>query len=212
MGSVEATPGRDEVIVRPGTVRDAATAARLHAGQIDEGFLASLGPRFLGHLYRRIARSPSSFLLIAECSGTTAGFLAGATDVGALYRQFLIRDGLVACATSAPQLLGAWRRALETLRHGSGAGKETRDVAELLAIAVEPEFRGCGVGDALVDAFKRVTRRRGADVAQVVVGRDNRRAVALYERAGFTLLEYFEMHPGTTSMLMEWSAGRRGTP
>ncbi len=60
----------------------------------------------------------------------------------------------------------------------------------------------------LVSAFQRVTRRRGFEVAEVVVGRDNHRAVALYERAGFRLVEYFEMHPGTTSMLMEWSPSR----
>jgi ribosomal protein S18 acetylase RimI-like enzyme len=195
------------VVVRPGTVADAATAARLHAGRIDEGFLSRLGPRFLGHLYRRIARSTSSFLIIAERGGTTAGFVAGATDVGALYKQFLLRDGVVASATSAPQLFRAWRRALETLRHGARpSAADSGPVAELLAVAVDTEFRGQGVGDQLVDAFLRVTRRRGASVAHVVVGRDNRRAVALYERAGFQLVEYFEMHPGTTSMLMEWSA------
>jgi ribosomal protein S18 acetylase RimI-like enzyme len=198
------------VIVRPGTVTDALTAARLHAGQIDEGFLSGLGPRFLGHLYRRVARSPSAFMLIAERGGTVAGFVAGATDVGALYKEFLLRDGLVASATSAPQLLRSWRRAMETLRHGAGPrAAGSGPVAELLAIAVDPEFRGQGIGDLLVDSFLRVTRRRGASAAQVVVGADNRRAVALYERAGFRLVEHFEMHPGTTSMLMEWSPAER---
>ena len=84
------------MVVRPGTITDALTAARLHAGQIDEGFLSRLGPRFLCHLYGRIARSPSSFLLMAERGGAPAGFVAGATDVGALYRQFLLRDGVIA--------------------------------------------------------------------------------------------------------------------
>jgi ribosomal protein S18 acetylase RimI-like enzyme len=211
--SSDPRPDGDAVVVRHGTAADAPGVARLHATQIDEGFLSRLGPRFLAHLYRRIARSPSSFLLVAECDGTMAGFVAGATDVGALYKQFLIRDGLAASLTSTPQLLRAWRRALETLKHGtSPPGTDARAAAELLAIVVDPEFRGKGVGDTLVSSFLRVTRRRGADVARVVVGRDNRRAVTLYERSGFRLVEHFEMHPGTTSMLMEWSAGHPGSP
>ena len=51
------------MVLRTGTVADAAAAAALHAGQISEGFLSILGPRFLTKLYRRVARTPGSFLL-----------------------------------------------------------------------------------------------------------------------------------------------------
>ena len=59
------------MVLRTGTVDDAAAAAALHAGQISEGFLSILGPDFLRRLYRRIARTPDSFLLIVE-DGTGA--------------------------------------------------------------------------------------------------------------------------------------------
>ena len=43
--------------VRPGPRRDASAVASLHARLIAEGFLSSLGPRFLTRLYRRITRA-----------------------------------------------------------------------------------------------------------------------------------------------------------
>ncbi len=81
---------RSAMALRPGTEADAATAAALHAGQITEGFLTFLGPAFLRRLYRRIARSPESFLLIIDDDGTPVGFLAGSSDVAALYRSLRV--------------------------------------------------------------------------------------------------------------------------
>jgi len=196
-------PGGDEVVVRPGTVADAGVSARLHAAQINEGFLARLGPRFLTHLYRRVALSSSSFLLVAVRRGQVVGFLAGSIDLKELYKQFLVRDGVVAGVTSAPRLVMAWRRALETLRHSSRPRGTESSVSELLSVAVDPDSRGLCVGRLLVDEFLEETTKRHVEVAQVVVGRDNERAVSLYSGAGFATVEEFEMHPGITSLLME---------
>jgi ribosomal protein S18 acetylase RimI-like enzyme len=189
--------------VRTGTVDDAGTAAALHAGQISEGFLTFLGPAFLRRLYRRIARTPGSFLLVVEHEGATLGFLAGSTDVNALYRAFAWRDGAPAALASGPRLLRSWRRVIETLRHGAGTSGEG---AELLAIAVSPAARGRGAGRLLVQEFVAEVTRRGLDTAHVVVAADNGTAVALYRRAGFRTVQRFELHAGTESLLMQRSA------
>jgi ribosomal protein S18 acetylase RimI-like enzyme len=211
-GRLVPTPGGDEVAIRPGTVADAGVSARLHASQIDEGFLAHLGPRFLRHLYRRVALSPSSFLLVAVRNGHVVGFLAGSMDLKDLYKQFALRDGIVAGVTSAPRLIMSWRRVLETLRHGSSKKDQNSQVSELLSVAVDPDCRGLGIGRLLVKEFLAETSRRNCGVAQVVVGRDNSRAVSLYEGAGFKTVEEFEMHPGTVSLLMESSGGKAEGP
>jgi ribosomal protein S18 acetylase RimI-like enzyme len=219
--------GGDDICLRLGAAPDAAVAARLHVQLIAEGFLSRLGPRFLTRLYRRVAASGDSFLLMAERNGLTVGFLAGSTDLRALYRRFLFRDGLVAAWSAARVLLASWRRAIETLRHargvpGTGTPERGRDhgedpsagdVAELLAIAVDPGSRRSGVGRVLVDGFLSEVRRRGAGRAQVVVGSHNRSAIALYEGAGFTRVEEFALHPGVRSLVMRWSpaAGPRPT-
>lgn len=193
----------DGMVLRTGTDGDAASAAALHAEQISEGFLTFLGPRFLRRLYRRVLRVPGSFLLVVEAQGRTLGFLAGSTDVAALYRAFMLRDGVPAAFACGGRIIRSWSRVLETLRHGSGGGGAG---AELLAVAVDPAVRGRGAGMRLVEGFLTEIGRRGRDVAHVVVSADNDTAVALYRRAGFHTAERFELHRGTESLLMEWPA------
>lgn len=193
------TFGHVDIVLRNGTSADAAAAAELHAGQIREGFLASLGPRFLTRLYRRVARVPGSFLLVLEVDTRTVGFLAGSVDTGALYKEFLIRDGVLAVFSCAWCLVRSPRRVFETLRHGTS---EDRSEPELLAIAVDPEARGLGGGRALVEEFLTEISRRGRSTAHVVVASENDRAVALYRRSGFTVVDRFELHRGSESLLM----------
>jgi ribosomal protein S18 acetylase RimI-like enzyme len=222
VAAVNEPAGDVPVMIRLGTAADADTAARLHADLISEGFLAHLGPRFLGHLYRCVAEGPDSFLLIADGTAAStagsglapvAGFLAGALDLRALYRRFALRQGFVAALTSLPRLLTALPRVWETLRHGvgghgvggHGVGAEPSDGpsgAELLSVAVDPGWQGRHVGVLLVEGFVAEVERRGVDIAQVVVGADNAPAVALYGRAGFRQVRTFELHRGTSSLLM----------
>lgn len=191
------------MVLRSGTEDDAAAAAALHSGQITEGFLTFLGARFLHRLYRRVARTPGSFLIIAEAENATVGFLAGSTDVAALYRSFVMRDGVAAAVACGGRLLRSPGRVIETLRHGSG---ETGDGAELLAVAVDPSARGRGAGTLLVEGFLTEIRGHRQEAAHVVLAADNEAATALYRRAGFQTVERFEMHHGTESLLMQWPA------
>jgi ribosomal protein S18 acetylase RimI-like enzyme len=197
------------VTVRPGGDADAPAAARLHAGRITQGFLSFLGPGFLARLYRRVGRTPDSFLLVADDGGTVVGFIAGSADVGGLYRSFLVRDGVVAGLAAAPRLVRSWRRVAETLRHGAGGADGTGRGTELLAVAVDPAAGGRGVGTALVAAFLDEVTASGGDEAYVVVGADNAPAVRLYAAAGFVAAGEFELHAGTRSLVMQWSRGRR---
>jgi ribosomal protein S18 acetylase RimI-like enzyme len=180
---------------------DAVRAATMHSRFIAEGFLSSLGPRFLRHLYGRIVRGDESFLLMAESDGNAIGFIAGSTALGRLYRSFLLRDGLAAALSAPLRLVTALPRVLETLRHGRGGGDGGG--AELLAVAVDPEWRGRHVGGQLVEGFLAELHDRGVDAAHVVVGADNASAIAMYRRAGFAPASRFEMHRGTPSVLME---------
>ena len=147
------------MVLRTGTEGDAAAAAALHAGQIGEGFLTILGPRFLRRLYRRVARAPGSFLLVVEEEATTVGFLAGSTDVPALYRAFVWRDGAAAALACGGRLLRSWRRVMETLRHGAGGAGEG---AELLAVAVDPVSAGARGGNASGGGVPHGDRPAGA--------------------------------------------------
>ncbi|HYA68358.1 MAG TPA: hypothetical protein VED63_06470, partial [Acidimicrobiales bacterium] len=58
----------------------------------------------------------------------------------------------------------------------------------------------------LVNGFLTEVHRRGAGAAVVVVGAENRRAQAVYARAGFVAAEAFEFHPGQRSLRLRWEA------
>jgi ribosomal protein S18 acetylase RimI-like enzyme len=196
--------------VRPGTVSDASAVAALHAGQIADGFLSSLGTGFLSRLYRRICLAPGSFLIVATDGDRVVGFVAGTGDLRALYRAFLWRDGVGAAADAIGRLIGNWKQVVETLRHGSTGGAHAgagRGV-ELLAMAVDPTYRGRGVGKRLVASFLDQVATIGHGDSYVVVAGDNPVAIGLYQQAGFTTDVQFELHAGTPSLLMQ----REGPP
>jgi ribosomal protein S18 acetylase RimI-like enzyme len=199
--------------VRVGTEADAALAAQLHASEISEGFLPTLGVPFLERLYRRIVRSPGSFLLVAEHDVDRIGFVAGTDDVRALYHAFLWHDGIAAATSALPRVVRSWRRVLETFRYGVAGESESSSVdddhddataAELLAIAVAPTERGRGAGHALLEAFTGELSVRRIERARVVVGADNASAIALYQHSGFRSSARIEVHRGTSSQVLTW--------
>ncbi len=192
------------ISVRPGTEADAGFAALLHATSIVEGFLPTLGTGFLRRLYRTVARHPGSILLVAEQDGRPLGFLAGTEDVGVLYKEFSLRDGLVAGLLAAPRLAASWRKVWETLRYPVAEADYPR--AELLAMAVDPTARGRGVGRRLVEELLEELSRRGVRQARVMVASNNPRAIGLYEAAGFRPAARLELHRGTPSLLLTWRA------
>jgi ribosomal protein S18 acetylase RimI-like enzyme len=196
--------------IRPADVSEAARAAALHIGGITEGFLPSLGSAFLTRLYRRAVLSPGSWVLVAEQGNAVVGFVAGTEAVGRLYREFLWRDGLVAAGSAAWPMVRSWRRTLETLRYGRSQPGSTQGPslpdAELLAVAVDDSARGRGVGGALVAGFQDACRQRGVPSARVIVGAGNSGAISLYQRHGFTAAASFEVHAGSRSIALVWTA------
>lgn len=192
------------VVIRAGCPDDASAVAQLHAAQIADGFLSSLGPAFLERLYRRMCRTDDSFLFVADDGGAVVGFVAGSVATTRLFSDFVRRDGLLAAMSAPVRLLSSWRRVLETLRHGRAPVEDAAD-GELLAVAVDPGWRRRQIGARLVRALLEETARRSAGTVDVVVGADNATAIAMYEAAGFVPLRRFELHPGTTSLALRHS-------
>jgi ribosomal-protein-alanine N-acetyltransferase len=58
--------------------------------------------------------------------------------------------------------------------------------AHIMNLAVAPDFRRQGIGEALLMELLRRTMEAGADLAYLEVRPSNRRAIALYRKLGFT--------------------------
>lgn len=191
------------VIIRAAVRGDAERLAALHAARISEGFLPQLGIAFLVRLYRRIVASTNGFATVAVLDGSVVGFAAGATDLGQLYKSFVVRDGLVAGIRAAPRLVRSWRRVLETL-HYPGTTTDL-PAAEILAVAVDAEQAGRGIGRRLVVAGLEEFASRGVQTVKVVAGAQNSAALALYASCGFVPKADIELHSGATSEVLVWS-------
>jgi ribosomal protein S18 acetylase RimI-like enzyme len=188
--------------LRAGRASDAAAVAALHAARIGEGFLVTLGPRFLARLYRRIALSPAAVLLVAEDGDRVVGFVAAATSTRRLYGDFLRHDALPAGLAAAPAVIRAPRRVWETLRYGSD--DDELPEAEVLSIAVAADAEGRGIGGALLVAALEELARAGAPAARVVTAVGNDPALAMYERAGFRRRTRTEVHSGVPQEVLVW--------
>ncbi len=192
-------------MIRPAAPADAAHLAALHAAEISEGFLPVLGEAFLARLYRRVAAAAGSFALVAEDdAGHVVGFVAVSEHTGALYREFLRRDGLVAALRAIPALGRHPRRVLETLRHGLAGDDDDRSGAEVLALAVASTARGRGIGHALVADAVGELRRRGVTEAHVVTAVGNDAARRTYGSCGFESRSTIEVHRGTVQEVLAW--------
>ena len=188
--------------VRAGDPDDVATVAALHSERIGEGFLVTLGPRFLTRLYRRIARSATAVLLVAEADDRVVGFVAATTSTSRLYAEFLRRDAIPAGVAAAPRILRDPRRVWETLRYGTS--DHDLPPAEILSIAVASSATGEGIGTALLDAALIELAQLGVEAVRVVTTVGNQAAIGMYEQAGFSRHRRTEVHHGVEQEVLVW--------
>ena len=192
-----------EVALRVAVPSDARAIAELHRRMIASGFLSTLGTGFLEFLYRALINSPGAVVYVAESAGVVGGFVAGTSDTGAFYKEFLRKHTFGAVLRLLPSLLRPANiaRILETLRHG---GEEARADAELLSMAVAPALRRRGVGADLVSHLQEWAGEHGIDAMKVVVGAENETAAGLYRRCGFSDERIMEVHRSEKSMELIW--------
>jgi ribosomal protein S18 acetylase RimI-like enzyme len=188
---------------RRASIADAGAISALHASCIGEGFLVTLGPRFLRRLYGRVVSSSRAFAFVVDGPSSIVGYIACAIDTGAFYREFVAHDGLVAGAVALPRLLRAPRPVWETWRYGARADSSAA-AAEVLALAVAPEARGLRIGRALVAVALGELRERGVASARVVTATGNMPAIRAYEHAGFRRSGSDEVHRGVRQEVLKW--------
>ena len=183
--------------IRRAEPADSLAIAGLHGREIPWGLLSQLGVAFVATFYQALLSSPQGFAFVAERDGRIVGFASGVMDWRAFYREFLryhltlaVRVALVGFRR------GRWRRLLETSRY---AASGTLPPAELIAIALEPEARGSGTSGELVRHALTEFAARHVLAVRVTAGGENTPANRLYERMGFRLYSFMEIHPGETA-------------
>lgn len=181
------------------TRSDLRPAAELHAGELQQGFLARLGPRFLQRYLATFLVVPGGVALVVDDEhGDLVGFLVGSTRDGhhraALQRhgRVLVLSGMFALVTRPTVLVellrtraGSYARALLAPTKVPAAGPPSAPrvrTAALLNVAVSPRARGRGAGAALVRELEAAARADGCTRAVLVSFGDK----PFYERLGWT--------------------------
>jgi glycosyltransferase involved in cell wall biosynthesis/ribosomal protein S18 acetylase RimI-like enzyme len=193
----EAGPPR----VRLARPQDAPALARLHIHSLPEGFLSSLGERFLRVFYAALARDKGAITLVADGDEGVIGFAAGVASVGDFYRRFFVRRAIPAAIAAAhhlwhPKMLS---RAWETARYARDTGDYPE--AELISIGIADSRRGRGLGRQLLEGVLEGLREKGVREVRVMVGADNDPANEFYSRMGFRALGSIPVHRGQLSNL-----------
>lgn len=175
--------------------------ARLHVRCLDQGFLATLGEGFLALMYEAIDRADGTVLLVEEQDGQVRGFIAGGTGMGPIYRRMLRRPVRLGLALARVMWRPSrMRRVLEILRY-SGKGALPRELpdAELLSLAVAPEWRGKGVADRLYVRLVEHFDCRGVDAFRITVGEALAPAHRFYQRMGAAAAAQVTVHGNEVS-------------
>lgn len=176
--------------------------AGLHVRCLDQGFLASLGEGFLALMYEAIDRADGTVLLTEERDGVVVGFITGGEGMGPIYRRML-RSPMRLGLALAPALLSVTRlrRIIEIMRYSGGGGGLPLDMpdAELLSLAVAPEWRGKGVAEALYQRLFEDFRARSVGAFRIIVGEALAPAHRFYRRMGAERAGEVEVHEGEGS-------------
>ncbi len=188
--------------------------ARLHAGNLEQGFLSSLGIGFLTELYRAIDRCPQSVLIVKSEQGRVVGFVAGLAGPMTLIYKLLMQRFLIWSMPLIPVLLSPsrMRRVLEILRYtNKGISRTDLPTAELLSIVVTPDHRGSGSAEALYTDLTAYFKQMQVTKFKIVVGANLAPAHKFYQRMGAQPMTDLELHRGTKSVvyvqMLEHAAG-----
>jgi len=202
--------GRSEAVVRPAGYADLAVTARTHVEFLPVGLFPSLGPGFVRRWHRTYLDSRHGVGYVVTDPTTpdndVVGFLLGTTDQAAhMAALFADRRALAALSVSgagalvrrprlARQLSSRavpWVRQIAQRRSGQPAPAdgpgENPQVAVMVAVAVQPQWRGSGIGAELVRRFVEDARRAGAAEAELVTPVGSAGATGFYERLGWEL-------------------------
>ena len=182
---------------------------KLHAENLDQGFLSTLGANFLFQMYRAIDECEGAVLLVETRELGVVGFVSGAESMSLIYRQML-RHWPQLIRSLLPSLLNPIRvwRIFEILlysRHEADPGKLPS--FELLSIAVDAKYRGQGVSERLYQRLVNHCRASKKPAFKITVGDSLAPAHRFYRRMGAEVTGTAYVHGGERSLVYVHSIG-----
>lgn len=177
--------------------------AKIHQDEIVEGFLSTLGVKFLSKLYCKLCDSPYAFLYVAKINNRICGFICGSTDTAKVYKNFIIRYGIFILPIIIPKILSFKKigRMLETLIYPQKKENVGLPKNEILNFCISRDFQRKGIGKKLftilVNEFKSLNFNR----IKIVTGANQIKAQKFYESVGAIKFTDIEVHRDSKSFI-----------
>ena len=178
--------------------------ANIHRREITEGFLSSLGDKFLAELYRLIAGSQSALLCAAvDRDRNVHGFICASVNTRQVYSDVILKNGHKILPKLLPRVLtiSRIRKVLETVLYPrSKKNQQKLPASEILNFCVRSDRQGMGIGQDLFAFLVSNFRERGVKELKIVTGGSQLQAARFYEQQGAKLLtDEIEIHKGVSS-------------
>lgn len=136
-------------------------ASQIHIAEIHHGTLSLLGAEFLARLYFELAKAPESGMWVAIQQQRVVGFIVGCMNVRDVYFTVLKNATFALFFLATKSLFNhiVLRKILTLLiypfRGDKAFEKKDETSATLLAIAVERDSQGQGIGKSVIESFEK---------------------------------------------------------
>lgn len=184
---------------RKAIYEDSRIMAELHAAAFKGFFLTSLGPGFLKAYYGACIKDSESVVICAiNDYNCIIGFASGSLNSHGYHKKIFMKN----IAVFFKELLFFFfTNPVSILRLIKNLNKDGNKVqrlncAELLSIAVSPQFFGRGIGSELLQLFENEIKLAGKDEIILTTDyRDNSNVLLFYQRNGYEIESDFFTYP-----------------
>ena len=185
--------------IHPANETDYSQMTVVHARAFPGYFLTSLGKDFLSTYYKAVLRSEKA---IAVCAvdefENIIGFASGSIESSNFHRNLFNSNRLSFLLAVVKSALGKpsvfYRLAMNLEKNANH--NDDNDYAELLSIAVLPEYKGNGIGKRLLENFEVEVKRRGGKKLALTTDYENNEAVVnFYQKCGYSVFYNFITYP-----------------
>ncbi|MEF9987171.1 MAG: N-acetyltransferase [Bacteroidales bacterium] len=172
----------------------------VHNSSFPDFFLTSLGSNFLKVYYKSLIKDSEGIGVCVCASEDIVGFSVGCIR-SAGFNKRLIRTNLLLFFIEFFKIVftrpTALLRLVKNLDKKDHSNKDNGDYAELLSIAVLPEFKSKGIGKILLSHFETEVylKKENTNISLTTDAFDNDAVLSFYKQNGYIFLYEFISYP-----------------
>lgn len=188
------------MIIEKAEKKDCEVVANIHFEEINQGFLNTLGKKFLRLFYEFMTVSPNAFLIVARNEDEVVGFISGCTNLKEFYKEFFNNYKIRSFFILFKKIFNfsIIKKIWETIKYSKKDDPELPQ-AELLSMAVKREFQGRGVAQDLLNLLVAEMEKRGIKSFKVITGENLVSANKFYQKSGFKFHSKIFVHKNSPS-------------